>query len=90
MPGTRCQYLWDLRRARKSLSQGCADRTVLNDPVMVAGRGSVRQLHHASLHCVHSADRPSGMRKIAFSSVNLSSRASAVRVRYFGNGKTLV
>jgi hypothetical protein len=41
-----------------------------------------RQLHHASVHCVHSAERPSGMRKIMFSSGILSSRSSAVRARY--------
>jgi hypothetical protein len=56
----------------------------------VAGRGSVRQLHHAILHCVHSAERPSGMRKIIFSSGILSARSSEVRARYFCNGKTLV
>jgi hypothetical protein len=89
-PGTRCQYLWDLRRDRKSQSKGCPDRTFLNEPALVAGCGSVRQLHHASLHCVHSAERPSGTRKIIFSSGILSSRSSAVRARYFCNGKTLV
>jgi hypothetical protein len=26
-PGTRCQYLWDLRWDRKSQSKGCLDRT---------------------------------------------------------------
>jgi hypothetical protein len=90
-PGTRCQYLWDLRRDRKIESKGCPDRTFLNEPSMVAGRGSVRQLHHASLHCVHSAERPSGMRKINFSSSGiLSSQSSAARARYFCNGKTVV
>jgi hypothetical protein len=67
-PGTRCQYLWDLRRGRKIESKGCPDRKFLNEPVMVAGRGSLRQLHHASLHCVHGTERPSDMRKIIFSS----------------------
>jgi hypothetical protein len=43
-PGTRCQYLWDLGRDRESESKGCPDRTFLNEPVMVAGRGPVRQL----------------------------------------------
>jgi hypothetical protein len=57
---------------------------------MVAGLGSVRQLHHASLPCVHSAERPSRMRKIIVSSEMLPSGVPAVRARYFCNGKTLV
>jgi hypothetical protein len=89
-PGTRCQYLWNLRRDRKSQSKGCSDCTFLNEPVMVAGRGSVQHLHHVSLHCVHNTERPSEMRKIIFSSGLFSSQSSAVRARYFCNGKTLV
>jgi hypothetical protein len=88
--GTRCQYLWDLRRDRKSQKKGCPDRTFLNEQVMVGGRGSVRQLHHASLHWVHSTERPSDMRKSIFSSGLFSSRSSAVRAGYVCNGKTLV
>jgi hypothetical protein len=57
---------------------------------MVAGRPSVRQLHHASLHCVHSAERPSRMRKIMFSFGIVSWRPSAVLAGFFCNGKTLV
>jgi hypothetical protein len=40
-PGARWQYLWDLRPDRKSESEGFPDRTFLDEPVMVAGRGSV-------------------------------------------------
>jgi hypothetical protein len=84
-----------LRRNRKSHNKGCHDRTFgmrrqYCVPVMVAGRRSVRQLHHASLSCVHGVERPSRMRMIIFSSEILPSRASAVRVRYFCNDKTLV
>jgi hypothetical protein len=49
-------------------SNGCRDRTFLNELVMMAGRGSERQLHHPSLNFVHCAERPSDMRKIMISS----------------------
>jgi hypothetical protein len=57
-------------RASRSDPLCSPGRTVRNtahhEPVMVTGRGSVRQLHRASLHCVHSAARPSRMRKTIF------------------------
>jgi hypothetical protein len=67
-PGTQCQYLCDLRWDCKLQSNGCCDRTFLNELAMMAGRGSVRQLHHPSLNFVHCAERPSDMRKIMISS----------------------
>jgi hypothetical protein len=89
-PGTRCQYLWDLRRDRKSQSKGCPDRTYKQSNFPVCRQRISARVRRES--CALCPQRRTSLWHAENYSIfwNLASRSLAVRARYFCNVKTFV